>query len=94
MQVQVLFPAPKSGRIFVRISFMFVLYAERLSTTSKSFVRKYSLKWTFFRPEKPTHDTTHDTEMNRIALNALSSEFNKYHGIHMYATELLIQTFY
>ncbi len=64
MQVQVLFPAPKSGRKFVWIFLLFVRYAERLATLLCKFVRIYSLKRTFFRPKKPTHDTTHDTEID------------------------------
>ena len=72
MQVQVLFPAPKSGRIFVRIFFLFVRYGERLLTSVFNIVRIYSLKLTFFRPKKPTHDTTHDTENGIVGSKTMS----------------------
>ena len=90
MQVQVLFPAPKSGRKFVRIFLLFVRYAERLSTLLCKFVRIYSLKRTFFRPKKPTHDTTHDTENGKSSSKTMSQRFN----ISVFAAEIRCCVFF
>jgi len=51
---------------------LFVRCSERLLTSVFKNVRIYSLKWTFFRPKKPTHDTTHDTENGIIGSKTMS----------------------
>ena len=63
---------------------LFVQYAERLSTPLSKYIRIYSPERTFFRPKKPTHDTTHDTENGKSSSKTMSQRFN----ISVFAAEI------